>query len=132
MTGADLRYSEGAAPPTRVTGRAAINLRSAPTFDVAVDARPLAPAAFARSAPGLTTLPNLDGHIEVRGTARDVSFSARGGIVGGSLALVGRYHDTPSGVALRVTGNIRGANPQLAAPAAACLTGSSMRTWTSI
>jgi hypothetical protein len=116
ITGADLRYSERGAPPARVTGRASVNLRDAPEFDVALDARPFAPAALARTAPGLATLPNLDGHIEARGTAQDVSFSVRGRTVGGSLALVGRYRDAPTGVALRVTGNVRGANPRLATP----------------
>ena len=116
ITGADIRYSEGAAPPARVTGRASFNLRAAPQFEVAVDARPLAPAALARSAPGLATLPSLDGHIEARGTAQDISFSVRGRTVGGSLTLVGRYRNAPAGVAIRVTGNVRGANPRLATP----------------
>jgi len=111
---ADLRYTEGTAAPLRVTGGGRIVLGDVPRFDLALNAQPFSPAALARSYPALATLPAIEGKVEVRGSAQDLTFATTTSSAAGSASLAGRYTNDASGVAIRATGKVNDVDPRSA------------------
>jgi len=120
---ADLRYAEGSAAPLRVTGSGRIVLGDVPRFDVALGAQPFSPAAIAQSYPDLATLPAIEGRIEVRGSAQDLTFATTTTSVSGSAALAGHYTNDASGVTIRATGKVHDVDPRSASGRADVPTG---------
>jgi len=114
ITHADLRYAEDERSPTRLTGSGRIDITESVGFDLTLDARPLDPAALARSYPALAGIASFDGPIEIRGTPEDVSVTASLRGVAGSLAIAARYRDAGSQVAIRGTARVRGLDPRSA------------------
>ena len=112
---ADLRYTEGTAAPLRVTGSGRIVLGDVPRFDLALNAQPFSPAALARSYPALATLPAIEGKVELRGSAQDLTFATTTTSSAGSAALAGRYTNDASGVTVRATGKVHDVDPRAAA-----------------
>ncbi|HEX5075789.1 MAG TPA: translocation/assembly module TamB domain-containing protein [Gemmatimonadaceae bacterium] len=111
---ADLRYAEGTAAPLRVTGSGRIVLSDVPRFDLALNAQPFSPAALAQSYPALATLPTIEGRVEVKGSAQDLTFATTASSPAGSASLVGRYSNDASGVAIRATGKVHDVDPRSA------------------
>jgi translocation and assembly module TamB len=114
FTDADLRYAEGATAPLRVTGSGGVVLGNVPRFDAALNVQPFSAAALARSYPSLATLPDIDGQVEVRGSAQDMTFSATTTSAGGSVSIAGRYGNDASGIAIRATGKVHDVDPRAA------------------
>jgi len=111
---ADLRYAEGTAAPLRVTGSGGIVLGDVPRFDLTLNAQPFSPAALARSYPALATLPTIEGEVELRGSAQDLTFATTTTSSAGSASLAGRYTSDASGVAIRATGKVHDVDPRAA------------------
>jgi translocation and assembly module TamB len=111
---ADLRYAEGAARPLRVTGSGGVVLADVPRFDARLNAQPFSASALAQSYPSLATFPDIEGQVEVRGSAQDMTFSATTTSTAGSMSVVGRYGNDASGVAIRATGKVHDVNPRAA------------------
>ena len=111
---ADLQYAEGTAAPLRVTGSGRIVLGAVPRFDLTLNAQPFSPAAVAQSYPALATLPTIEGHVEVRGSAQDLTFATTTSSPAGSASLVGRYTNDALGVAIRATGKVHDVDPRSA------------------
>jgi translocation and assembly module TamB len=109
---ADLRYAEGSAAPLRVTGGGRIVLGDVLRFDLALNAQPFSPAAIAQSYPALATLPPVEGQIEVRGSAQDLTFATTTTSTAGSASLSGHYTNDTSGVAIRATGKVHDLDPR--------------------
>jgi len=114
ITHADLRYADADPSSLRVTGRGRIDITETVGFDLTLDASPLDPAALARSYPALAGISSFDGPIELRGTPTDVSITASLRGVAGTLAIAGRYRDSPTGVAVHATARVRGLDPRAA------------------
>ena len=114
FSNADLRYAEGTAAPLRVTADGTVSVSDVPRFDVTLTAQPFSPAALAQSYPALATLPALEGRVEVRGTAQDLTFATTTTSVAGSMSVAGRYTNDASGVAIRATGKAHDVDPRAA------------------
>ena len=111
---ADLRYAEGSATPLRVTGEGSVTLSDVPRFDVTLNAQPFSPAALAQSYPALATLPAIEGRVEVRGSAGDLTFATTTTSTAGSMSVAGRYTNDASGVAIRAAGKAHDVDPRAA------------------
>jgi hypothetical protein len=83
-------------------------------FDVALNAQPFSAGALARSYPALARLPDIEGQLEVHGSAQHLTFAATTHSVAGSASLAGRYGNDASGVAIHATGKVHDVDPRAA------------------
>ncbi len=88
---ADVVHQDGAAPPTRLTGRGRITLDDFIRYDLDLQALPLSLTTIAQSYPGLPLRGGFSGPLRMRGTLADLELVGDLAGDGGRIAVDGRF-----------------------------------------